>query len=48
MWAQMDYNLVTTGWLLLQEVLSDNVPVVFSGIAILLSGIAYPAMFKLI
>jgi hypothetical protein len=44
--AQMDYNLVTTGRLLAQEVLSDNVPIVFSGIATLPSGMAYPAMFR--
>jgi hypothetical protein len=48
MWAEMDYNLVTTGWLLAQEVLSDNVPIVFSGIATLPSGTAYPALFRLI
>jgi hypothetical protein len=46
MWAQMDYNSVTAGRLLAQEVLSDNVPIVFSGIATLPSGTAYPAVFK--
>lgn len=45
-WTHMDYNLVTTGWLLAQEVPSDNVPIVFSGIATLLSVMACPAVFK--
>jgi hypothetical protein len=47
-WAQMDYNLITGGWLPpspkraggitreLEEALADNVPIVLSGVATLL------------